>query len=471
MRLHILGICGTFMAGIALLAREAGHEVSGSDQHFHPPMGDLLRDAGVALHEGYSVASLHPAPALVVIGNALSRGNPAVEYVLAQGIPYSSGAEYLAREHLAGRWVIAVAGTHGKTSTTTMLSQILEQAGLSPGFLIGGLPLAFGVSARLGQGPFFVVEADEYDTAFFDKRPKFLHYRPLSLILNNLEHDHVDIYPDLGAIEQQFHYLIRTVPPTGHIFMPTDDDALERVVKRGCWSQRHYFAPPGHSRGQALWRAESLTPDYSRLLLTPPTTLGSPVELAWPLCGHYNVHNALAAATAATDIGVSLDDIVTALGALQGVRRRMEHIGEVNGVEVYDDFAHHPTAIRGATEALSSRMAGNGRLLAAVDPASASMRQGVHQGQLAIALAAADHVWWHQPPALRWSPEHDLVTEQTSICRSVSEIVDGICAVAQSGDKVLMMSSGAFGGLGTLLLRALVDIKAPAGGGGDALSG
>ena len=457
MRLHILGICGTFMAGIALLAREAKHEVSGSDQHFHPPMGELLRDAGVALHEGYSEGALRPAPDLVVIGNALSRGNPAVEYALAQGIPYNSGAEYLAREHLAGRWVIAVAGTHGKTSTTAMLSQMLERAGLSPGFLIGGLPLSFGVSARLGQGPFFVIEADEYDTAFFDKRPKFIHYRPLSLVLNNLEYDHADIYQDLAAIEQQFHYFLRTVPATGHIFMPTDDEALERVMEQGCWSERHYFAPPGNSVGRAQWRADGLTPDYSRLLLTPPAALGAPVELSWPLCGRYNAHNALAAAAAAAGVGVSLDDIVDTLGELKGVRRRMERIGEAAGVTVYDDFAHHPTAIRGATEALSSRMAGSGRLLAAIDPASASMRRGVHREQLATALHAADHVWWHQPPALGWSPAGDMAARQTSVCGDVAQIVDGICAVARPGDVVLMMSSGAFGSLGPRLLQALAN--------------
>ncbi len=459
MRIHILGVCGTFMAGIALLAREAQHEVSGSDLHFHPPMGELLREADVRLHEGYDTAALRPAPDLVLIGNALSRGNPAVEYTLAQGIAYCSGAEYLAREHLAGRWVIAIAGTHGKTSTAAMLSQMLDRAGLSPGFLIGGLPLGFGVSARHGQGPFFVVEADEYDTAFFDKRPKFIHYRPLSLILNNLEHDHADIYPDLDAIELQFHYLVRTVPPTGRIFTPSGDSALERVMARGCWSEHEHFAPPGHRDAEARWRADGLVPDYSRFLLTPPKALGSAVDISWPLCGQYNVHNALAAATAAAAAGVALDDIVATLGSWPGVRRRMECIGDVRGVLIYDDFAHHPTAMRSATEALSSRLAGKGRLLAAIDPVSASMRRGVHREQLAEALAAADHVWWHQAATLEWELAASIDSTKTSVCRNIDEIVDGICAVAQPGDSVLMMSCGTFGALGSRLLHALGKVS------------
>jgi len=344
MHLHILGICGTFMGGIALLARALGHTVTGSDANVYPPMSTQLAAAGIGLMEGYEASHLDPAPDLVVVGNAMKRGLPVIEYLLDRGLPYVSGPEWLKQHLLHDRWVLAVAGTHGKTTAASMLAWVLEDAGLQPGFLIGGVPRDFGISARLGEAPFFVVEADEYDTAFFDKRSKFVHYLPRTLILNNLEFDHADIFDDLGMIQRQFHHLVRTVPGSGLIIHPEGEAALEQVLAMGCWTPRESVGEGGD------WSAELLAADGSRFAVRQG---GEPVgEVQWALTGRHNVANALAVLAAARHVGVPLAQGLAALGRFQGVKRRLELRGEVRGIRIYDDFAHHPTAIATTLEGL-----------------------------------------------------------------------------------------------------------------------
>ncbi|MCW8949355.1 MAG: UDP-N-acetylmuramate:L-alanyl-gamma-D-glutamyl-meso-diaminopimelate ligase, partial [Sedimenticola sp.] len=339
MHIHILGICGTFMGGIALLARSLGHEVSGSDANVYPPMSTQLEAAGIELMEGYEAAHLKPAPDCVVVGNAMSRGNPAVEYMLDAGLTYTSGPQWLAENVLHDQWVLAVAGTHGKTSTASLLAWILEYAKMAPGFLIGGVPQNFGCSARMGDTPFFVVEADEYDTAFFDKRSKFVHYRPRTLIMNNLEFDHADIFDNLAMIQRQFHHLVRIVPSNGLIIAPEGEAAMNQVLEMGCWTPVERFS----ALGDATWSAKPITADGSRFtLLFEQQPVG---EVNWSLTGNHNVSNALAAIAAARHVGVPIDVSIEALSEFLNVKRRMELRGEVNGVKVYDDFAHHPTAI------------------------------------------------------------------------------------------------------------------------------
>ncbi len=455
MHIHILGICGTFMGGTALLAQAAGHQVTGSDAGTYPPMSTLLAKEGIHCQEGFDPQHLAAGPDLVLIGNALSRGNPAVEHVLNQGLPYTSGPQWLFEEILQGRWVLGVAGTHGKTTTAAMLAWILECAGLHPGFLIGGVPANWGTSARLGEGPFFVVEADEYDTAFFDKRSKFVHCRPQTLVLNNLEYDHADIFADLAAIQQQFHYLLRNVPGTGRVLLPTADAALEKVLQMGCWSDVQRFAPPWMAAAKASWRAELLAPDGSAFRVLPPSGEGAPAEIKWQLCGQHNVSNALAAIAAARHTGVGTDLAAEALGRFQGVRRRLEQLAEIDGIRVYDDFAHHPTAIRLTLEGLRAR-AGKERILAVLELGSNSMRRGVHREMLAPAVAAADRVLWLRPPSLDWDLEH-LATghEQASIYERTADIINALTADTVTGDHVVIMSNRSFEGLHGRFLKAL----------------
>src|SRR3569623_1344481 len=450
MHIHILGICGTFMGGIALVARELGLTVSGSDANVYPPMSTQLEAQGIGLLQGYEAAHLDPAPDLVVIGNALSRGNAAVEYTLDRGIPYTSGPAFLAEYVLKDRWVLAVAGTHGKTTTASMLAWILEYAGLHPGFLIGGVPNNFGISARLGDAPFFVVEADEYDTAFFDKRSKFVHYRPRTAVLNNLEFVHADIFPDLAAIERQFHHLVRTVPGNGLLIAPQHDHNIDTVLAQGCWTPVERFAL---GTGQD-WSAEDIAADGSRFAVHWRGERKGVV--AWDLIGDHNVHNALAAIAAARHAGVAPEHAIAALGEFRSVKRRMEQRAEVRGITIYDDFAHHPTAIATTLAGLRRRV-GGARIIAVLEPRSNTMRLGVHREELAPSLAAADAVLLYQPADLRWdvSAVVAAVGPHAQAQNDIAGLVRAICDVARPGDHVLIMSNGGFGGLHEKLAKAL----------------
>ena len=448
MRLHILGICGTFMGGIALLARELGHEVSGSDSNVYPHMSTLLESKGIDIMEGYDAAHLSPAPDMVVIGNALSRGNSAVEHVLNRGLPYTSGPQWLADHLLQDRWVLAVAGTHGKTTTTSMLAWILEYAGLTPGFLIGGVAENFGSSARLGRPPYFVVEADEYDTAFFDKRSKFIHYRPRTAILNNLEFDHADIFPDLDAIKRQFHHLVRTVPGEGLLVTPAADANLKAVLAEGCWSTVETFGTGGR------WQATPASADYSAFDVSLD---GKPLgQVSWSLLGRYNANNALAAIAAARHAGVSPLVAMESLASFKSVKRRLEKIAEVGGISVYDDFAHHPTAIRVTLEALRAKVGGD-RIIAVLEPRSNTMKMGVHREELSQALQAADLSLLMAPPNLDWdlAGATAALGEKRQVFHDVDAIVTALQAFGRSGDHILIMSNGGFGGIYQRLTSAL----------------
>ena len=450
MRIHVLGICGTFMGGLAILARQLGHEVSGSDANIYPPMSDQLAGQGIKLFDGYNATNLEPVPDLVIIGNALSRGNPLVEEVLEQGLPYTSGPAFLADHVLQGRWVIAVAGTHGKTTTTAMLAWILGYAGLAPGFLIGGVPQNFAVSARSGEPPFFVVEADEYDSAFFDKRSKFVHYRPRTLILNNLEFDHADIFSDLDAIKQQFHHLVRTVPRNGLIVMPAGEEALKDVINQGCWTPLSYFSDvPGDG-----WNCRNVSPEGEEF----DVYLGDQLigRVKWPFIGRHNIHNALATIAAARHAGVPPQSAIEALAKFQGVRRRMEKRATIDGVSIYDDFAHHPTAIRMTLEGLRNKV-GAARIIAILEPRSNTMRMGVHKETLVPSLLQADEAIFFQPADLKWQMK-DIVTDMGSkghVFDSIDEIIVYVKTHAKPGDHILIMSNGAFGGLHNKLIEVL----------------
>lgn len=448
MHIHILGICGTFMGSLAVLAKELGHRVTGSDENVYPPMSTQLEAQGIELMQGYDPAHLEPAPDLVVIGNALSRGNPAVEHVLNKGLPYVSGPQWLADHVLQGRWVMAVAGTHGKTTTTSMLAWVLEHAGMSPGFLIGGVPQNFGVSARLGGTPFFVVEADEYDSAFFDKRSKFVHYRPRTAILNNLEFDHADIFPDLAAIERQFHHLVRTIPGEGLIIHPTAESALVRVLGMGCWT-------PVQTTGEGgQWQARLLSEDGSRFEVLFEGQVAGTVD--WSLTGQHNVANALATLAAARHVGVVPELGVAALSAFQSVKRRMEKVAEVRGVTVYDDFAHHPTAIATTLDGLRKRV-GDAPVIAVIEPRSNSMKLGAHRDGLPESVKLADQVFWYAPPNLGWDLAATVAGSSvpTRVCDSLEAIIEGVKALAVPGTQVVIMSNGGFGGLHGKLAQAL----------------
>ncbi|MEP5566736.1 MAG: UDP-N-acetylmuramate:L-alanyl-gamma-D-glutamyl-meso-diaminopimelate ligase [Halioglobus sp.] len=447
--IHILGICGTFMGGIALLAREQGFRVTGSDANVYPPMSTQLQSAGIELMEGYQAEHLQPAPDCVVVGNALTRGNPAVEYMLDKGLNYTSGPQWLAENVLAGKWVLAASGTHGKTTTSSMLAWILEYAGMSPGFLIGGVPADFGLSARMGETDFFVVEADEYDTAFFDKRSKFVHYRPRTLVINNLEFDHADIFPDLAAIQRQFHHLVRTVPSQGLIVYPENTAAIDETLSQGCWSGRSSLS----IAGAGSWNAELLQADGSAFEVSLDG--GTPVAVHWLHCGRHNVENALAAMAAAHHVGVLPDVAAQALAEFQGVKRRLELLGEIKGVTVYDDFAHHPTAIATTLQGLRARV-GNGRLIALIEPRSNTMRMGEHRARLAESTQEADSVYWFQPQGMEWSLQ-DVVDESSkaSLASDIEDLVAEVVGNVRPGDQVVIMSNGGFGGIHDKLLAAL----------------
>ena len=453
MKLHILGICGVFMGGAARLAKELGCQVSGSDHDVYPPMSDELAALGVPLQQGYGPACLDPAPDLVIVGNALSRGNPAVERMLEQRIPYLSGPQWLAENILAGRKTVAVAGTHGKTTTTAILAWILHRAGLEPGFLIGGVAENFQGSARLGRpsGP-FVVEADEYDTAFFDKRSKFVHYRPEILIVNNIEYDHADIFPNLEAIQLQFHHLLRTVPPNGKLILRDENRALEVVLGMGQWTPAIRFGG-----AESSWRLRALKPDYSEFqVLQDGREAG---RASWSLFGEHNAENALAAIIAARELGVPPQQACESLASFKGVRRRLQRLASVNGIEVYDDFAHHPTAISRALAALRSRMdaAAGQRLLAVLELRSNTMKSGIHRDALAASLAAADQVFVHEPPALDWDLRAalDAIGDKLRISDSIDELVAWLAAAATGQDRIIIMSNGGFGDIHQLLIERL----------------
>ncbi|MFJ3449476.1 UDP-N-acetylmuramate:L-alanyl-gamma-D-glutamyl-meso-diaminopimelate ligase [Pseudomonas sichuanensis] len=448
MHIHILGICGTFMGSLAVLAKALGHRVTGSDANVYPPMSTQLEAQGIELTQGYDPAQLEPAPDLVVIGNAMSRGNPAVEYVLNKGLPYVSGPQWLADHVLQGRWVLAVAGTHGKTTTSSMLAWVLEHAGMSPGFLIGGVPQNFSVSARLGDTPFFVVEADEYDSAFFDKRSKFVHYHPRTAILNNLEFDHADIFPDLASIERQFHHLVRTIPSEGLVIHPTTEQALERVIGMGCWT-------PVQTTGEGgQWQARLLSADGSRF----EVLFGGEVQgvVDWEMTGQHNVANALATLAAARHVGVVPAMAIDGLSAFKSVKRRMEKVAEVQGVTIYDDFAHHPTAIATTLDGLRKRV-GEAPVIAVIEPRSNSMKLGAHRDGLPESVNDADQVIWYAPANLGW----DLAATAAQckvpsvVADSLEAIIERIKGQVRPGTHVVIMSNGGFGGLHGKLAEAL----------------
>lgn len=448
MHVHILGIGGTFMAGVALLARAAGHRVTGSDQGLYPPMSTQLAEAGIDVSEGYAAAHLDPAPDQVVIGNALSRGNPAVEYALDAGLAYTSGPQWLAENVLHNRWVLAVAGTHGKTTTASILAWLLEDAGLAPGFLIGGIPGNFACSARFGGSDFFVVEADEYDTAFFDKRSKFLHYRPRTLVLSNLEFDHADIFDDLVAIKTQFRHLIRTVPRLGRIIHNAGDRNLDAVLEAGCWSETESFGAAG------LWSARVADQDPAVFDVRLEQQHAGTAH--WSMGGAHNRDNAVAAMAAARHVGVTPEVAADGLSRFAGIKRRMEIRGTVNGVTVLDDFAHHPTAIAATLEGLRAE-SGDGRVIALLEPRSNTMRAGHHRDTLADSLAAADRVFAKGETDLGWSLERALahLTPPAEILMDIDALVARATAEARAGDRIVVMSNGAFGGIHDKLLRAL----------------
>jgi UDP-N-acetylmuramate: L-alanyl-gamma-D-glutamyl-meso-diaminopimelate ligase len=454
MHLHILGICGTFMGGIAAIAREAGHRVTGCDANVYPPMSDQLRALGIELIEGFGAEQMKLAPDVFVVGNVVSRGNALMEAILDAGAAYTSGPQWLAEQVLHQRHVLAVAGTHGKTGTTSMLAWILEHAGLQPGFLVGGVPLNFGVSARLGSGRHFVIEADEYDTALFDKRSKFVHYRPRTAILNNLEHDHADIFPDLAAIETQFHHLVRTVPASGRLVVNARDEALQRVLQRGCWSEVQRFGTKREEPGGLTARGEPHAFDVLRGSLK----LG---RVEWALIGEHNQLNALAAIGAAEHVGIDPEAACAALAQFKNAKRRMELLGEVRGIKVYDDFAHHPTAMHTTVGGLRRKLergpAGHEqRILAVFEPRSNTMKLGTMKALLPWALEDADlsfclqgNYGWNARDAL--APLGPLA----SVADSVDGLVDQVVKVARTGDHVLVMSNGGFGGVHQKLLAAL----------------
>ena len=449
MHIHILGICGTFMAGIAEIAVQLGHRVTGCDANVYPPMSTFLHSRGIDIHAGYDPEQFAEVPDLVIIGNALSRGNTAVEYVLNERLNYCSGAQWLAEHVLHDRHVIAVAGTHGKTTTTSILAYILREAGFDPGYLIGGIARDFEQPANLGGSDYFVIEADEYDTAFFDKRSKFVHYRPRTLIINNLEFDHADIFPDLDAIKTQFHHLLRMVPANGLVLHPAHDPAVDDVLARGCWSRRASFgfSPAADCR---------LDPATAASEFTLHCQGREPVDVRSKLLGRHNMRNTAAAILAAVEVGVDAVAAATIAGEFGGVKRRLEPIGRPRGITVYDDFAHHPTAITATLEALRNSV-GHARVLCVLEPRSNTMRLGVHAATLAQALNAADEVYLYADPALGWDPGKALAPlgAKAHVHDHIDALVAAVAAAAIAGDHIVIMSNGAFAGIHALLLDAL----------------
>ena len=454
MHVHILGICGTFMGGIALIARELGHTVTGSDANVYPPMSTQLEAAGIALTEGYDPAQLEPRPDVVVVGNAMSRGNPCVEAILDKGLPYTSGPQWLAEHVLADRWVLAVAGTHGKTTTSSMLAWILEYANLKPGFLIGGVPANFGLSARAGDAPFFVVEADEYDTAFFDKRSKFVHYHPRTAVLNNMEFDHADIFDSLADIQRQFHHLVRTIPSSGLIVSPKHDQAINETLDKGCWTPVETLGQINGDQGDWSTANENLDGTAFDVLFKGE----SQGRLSWTLSGEHNVSNALAAIAAARHAGVPADVSIDALAKFKNVKRRMELRGTEKGVRVFDDFAHHPTAIDKTLRGLRAQV-GSQKIIAVLEPRSNTMRMGVLADRLVDSLAAADEVLIYAPSTLNWDAEGVLsgLGDKLTVAHETQAIVDRIAQTATADQHVLVMSNGGFENIHQRILDALAE--------------
>ena len=470
MKIHILGICGTFMGGIALLAKEAGIEVTGSDKNVYPPMSTLLESQGIAVQQDFLSRNIDEDTDEVVVGNFMRRGMGVIEDLLNQNRVYTSGPQWLYEHILKDRWVLAVAGTHGKTTTASILTWILEYAGMSPGFLIGGVPENFGVSARLGESPFFVVEADEYDTAFFDKRSKFVHYHPKTLILNNLEYDHADIFPDLEAIKIQFHHLMRIVPSEGLVVSNREEPNLDDVLDRGCWTAVETFSARNSAKNSAEnsaenkehsgWVAEVIHADGSEFQVLFEGEVQGVVK--WDLLGQHNISNALAAIAAARHVGVPVQHAINALSEFKGIKRRMQLRGEVNAIRVYDDFAHHPTAIKTTLAGLRANV-GNKKIIAILEPRSNTMRLGVHQGALAESLVIADQVVLYQPANVDWDMQGVLAElaelaewgNKASLYRDIDQLVTDVVKIAESGDQLLVMSNGGFGGIHEKLLQAL----------------
>jgi UDP-N-acetylmuramate: L-alanyl-gamma-D-glutamyl-meso-diaminopimelate ligase len=452
--IHILGIAGTFMGGVAAIAKTAGFRVTGSDLNVYPPMSTQLQALGIEFVQGYGAEQLDLKPDVVVVGNALSRGMPVIEAMLDRGITYTSGPLWLAEEVLRSRHVIAVTGTHGKTTTTAMLTWILEHAGLRPGYLVGGVPGNFDSSARLGAAPYFVIEADEYDTAFFDKRAKFVHYRPRTAILNNLEYDHADIYPDVASIRRQFNQLLRTVPASGRLIVNGHDPQLALTLGEGCWTPRESFGL-SQTAPACDWAAQ-IAPESAASRFAVLCNAKIVAEVAWELIGEHNVLNALAAIGAAQHAGVAPPRAAQALNLFRGVKRRMEVRGVVGGVTVYDDFAHHPTAIETTLKGLRARV-GAQRILAVLEPRSNTMKLGVHREQLAPSLEVADKSWFFAPKDLGWDLQGAVANmgERVSLAASIDGLVHDLAAQARPGDHVLIMSNGGFGGLHDKLLAAL----------------
>lgn len=447
---HILGICGTFMAGIAQIAKQMGYQVTGEDEQVYPPMSHLLAEEGIEVTEGYDPAQI-PTDGEFVIGNALSRGNVCVEHILCERLPYTSGAQWLAENVLRGKKVFAVSGTHGKTTTTSMLAWILEFAGLNPGFLIGGVARNFGISARYTESEYFVIEADEYDSAFFDKRSKFIHYRPSVLLINNLEFDHADIFSHLKDIQKQFHHVIRTVPRNGKVIYPANDSAIQEVIAQGCWAPQEAFGAVN-----STWQVKAETEDGGSFsILHHGHVIGS---TRWKLLGKHNVHNALAAILCALEAGVAVETSLEALAAFQPPARRLELVGEVKGIKVYDDFAHHPTAIATTLEGLRAHI-GNARIIAVLEPRSYTMRSGVHEQTLAQSLSQADVVFMQQPENSTWKVDaviHEVAkTKPAYAFANIDELVAAIVKASKPGDYILIMSNGGFGGIYSKLLNAL----------------
>ncbi|AQS40075.1 UDP-N-acetylmuramate:L-alanyl-gamma-D-glutamyl-meso-diaminopimelate ligase [Shewanella psychrophila] len=475
MHVHILGICGTFMGGLALLARTKGHRVTGSDTNVYPPMSTQLEEQGIELIQGFDPSQFgqneDDAPDLVVIGNAMSRGNPCVEAVLNRGISYTSGPQFLAEHILKDRWVLAISGTHGKTSTASMLAWILEDCGYEPGFLIGGVPQNFGVSARLGGSPFFVVEADEYDSAFFDKRSKFVHYQPRTLVINNLEFDHADIFDDLKAIQRQFHHVIRTVPGVGKIIWPTDSEAVQQVIDMGCWSEQEVYTKSygkncsnlisdnqesSVTNAQGTWSSKLITDDGHRFeLFFDGESQGI---LDWSLIGQHNVENATMAIAAARHVGVKPESAIQALAQFEPPKRRMELIGEVNGIAIYDDFAHHPTAIATTLQGCRAKV-GEAKITIILEPRSNTMKSGVHKNTLAGSMSLADEAYLYQADSIDWDIEAAMEKADlpVSVLYDIDEIVNTVASKAKTGDTIIVMSNGGFGGLHKKLLKKLND--------------
>ena len=490
MHIHILGICGTFMGSLALLARALGHTVTGSDANVYPPMSTQLENAGVTIEEGYLVEHLQPTPDLVVVGNAMKRGMDVIEYMLDNGLRYTSGPQFLSEQVLQSRHVIAVAGTHGKTTTTTMLAWILHYAGIDAGFLIGGVPLVdtidkhlqqvFAHSSYLGADKsdddkpgYFVIEADEYDSAFFDKRSKFVHYRPRTAILNNLEFDHADIFADLNAIQTQFHHMVRMIPSTGKIIMPAATISLEDTLAKGVWTPIWRTAvidstlADTSENARALkdssdWQAELIQEDGSKFKVSFVADKEATAVINWSMSGIHNVNNALVAVAAAYDVGVSVETACAALSDFAGIKRRMELIGDVNNILVFDDFAHHPTAITTTLDGAKKKLADR-RIWAIIEPRSNTMKMGIHQDSLAQSAALADYTLWYEPTGLEWGLKEvieqakatsDAIGNQ-QVLSSIDAIIEHISSHAKAGDAIVVMSNGGFEGIHQRLLTAL----------------